>query len=261
MFVGRNPASAGLQRARDLGVSVSAKGIQAIVEQPACCDLVFDATSAADHLRHWPLLRALGKRVIDLTPSRVGTMAVPAINAGGLQDAPNVNMVSCGGQASTPLAYAITQTQPGVEYIEVVSSIASLSAGPATRTNLDEYIATTESALAYFTGCPATKAILILNPAQPSIHMQTTISAKVAIADLDRLRPVVDRMVASIQQYVPGYQLIVPPVFEQNRIVVMVRVTGLGDFLPSYAGNLDIINCAAIATAEQFAGRRLAVAS
>ena len=119
LFVGRNPASAGLQRARDLGVSVSAKGIQAIVEQPACCDLVFDATSAADHLRHWPLLRALGKRVIDLTPSRVGTMAVPAINAGGLQDAPNVNMVSCGGQASTPLAYAITQTQPGVEYIEV----------------------------------------------------------------------------------------------------------------------------------------------
>ncbi|MBL9206558.1 MAG: acetaldehyde dehydrogenase (acetylating), partial [Opitutaceae bacterium] len=223
LFIGRNQSSSGLARARALGVPVSSDGIQAILDQPDCCELVFDATSAADHLKHWPLLRALGKRVIDLTPSRVGTMAVPAINGDELLSAENVNMVSCGGQASTPLAFAIARTQPGIEYFEVVSSISALSAGPATRANLDEYIETTEAALAHFTGCSATKTILILNPAQPPIHMQTTVSAKVASADLDRLRPVVDQMVASIQRYVPGYQLVVPPVFEQNRIVVMVR--------------------------------------
>jgi acetaldehyde dehydrogenase (acetylating) len=261
LFVGRNSASPGLARARSLGVATSAAGIQAILDQPACCDLVFDATSAAEHLKHWPLLQALGKRVIDLTPSRAGTMAVPAINGGELSSAANINMVSCGGQASTPLAYAIAQTQPEIEYIEVVSSIASLSAGPATRANLDEYIDTTECALRHFTGCLAAKVILILNPAQPPIHMQTTVSAKVAHADLDRLRPAIDRMVATIQHYVPGYEMVVPPVFEQNRIVVMVRVTGRGDFLPTYAGNLDIINCAAIAAAEQFAGQRLSAAA
>lgn len=255
LFIGRNQASEGLARAQKLGVPVSAAGVQAILDDPACCDLVFDATSAADHVKHWPLLRALGKRVIDMTPSRVGAMAVPAINGEEIMQAENVNMISCGGQASTPLAYAIARTQPGIEYFEVVSSIAALSAGPATRANLDEYIDTTETAIRHFTGCPLAKTILILNPAQPPIHMQTTVSAKVASADLGRLRPVIDRMVASIQQYVPGYQMIVPPVFEQNRIVVMVRVTGLGDFLPPYAGNLDIINCAAIATAEQFARR------
>jgi acetaldehyde dehydrogenase len=261
LFIGRNPASSGLARARALGVPVSADGIQAILRDPDCCEVVFDATSAAEHVKHWPLLRALGKRVIDMTPSRVGTMVVPAINSHEFHASDNINMVSCGGQASTPLAYAIAQTQPGIEYIEVVSSIASLSAGPATRANLDEYIETTETAIRHFTGCPESKVILILNPAQPPIHMQTTVSAKVATADLDRLRPVIDRMVASIQHYVPGYQMVVPPVFEHNRIVVMVRVTGLGDFLPAYAGNLDIINCAAIATAEQFARERRTVAA
>ena len=253
LFIGRNPDSLGLLRAREMGVPVSSAGIQAIIDRPDLCNLVFDATSAAEHAKHHPILKALGMQVIDMTPSRVGAMAVPAINLEQLAAQQNVNMVSCGGQASTPLAYAIAQTHAEVEYYEVVSSISSLSAGPATRANLDEYIDTTEAALRNFPGCANTKTILILNPAQPPIHLQTTVSAKVATADLDRLRPVVDRMVASIQRYVPGYQMIVPPVFEHNRIVMMVRVTGLGDFLPSYAGNLDIINCAAIATAEHFA--------
>lgn len=253
LFIGRNRESRGLARAREIGVRVSAAGIQAIVDDPESCDLVFDATSAGEHVKHEMILAALGKRVIDMTPSRVGAMAVPAINLDRLLNERNVNMVSCGGQASTPLAYAIAQTQAEVEYYEVVSSIASLSAGPATRANIDEYIDTTENALRAFTGCPDTKTILILNPAQPPIHMQTTVSAKVAKADLARLRPVVDRMVATIQRYVPGYELIVPPVFEHNRIVVMVRVTGRGDYLPPYAGNLDIINCAAVATAEHYA--------
>lgn len=253
LFIGRNPDSPGVQHARTLGVPVSAAGLQAIVDSPGCCDVVFDATSAADHLRSWPVLRALGKRVIDLTPSRLGALAVPAINLHALADAANVSMISCGGQASTPLAHAIARTHANIEYIEVVSSIASLSAGPATRANIDEYVDTTESALRHFTGCAEAKAILILNPAEPPIHMQTTVSAKVARADLDRLRPEIDRVVAGIKSYVPGYQLVVPPVYDHDRIVVMVRVSGLGDSLPAYAGNLDIINCAAIATAEQFA--------
>jgi acetaldehyde dehydrogenase len=253
LFVGRNPQSAGLKKARSLGVPVSDLGIQAIVDNPDCCDLVFDATSARDHQLHDPVLRAMGKKIIDLTPSRLGSMAIPAINLDNLSAAQNVNMVSCGGQASVPLAFAIAQTQQDCEYFEVVSSIASKSAGPATRANLDEYIETTEIAVREFTGCAQTKAILILNPAEPSIHMQTTVSAKLARPDLDRLRPVVEKMVATIQRYVPGYELVVPPVYEHNRIVIMVRVTGLGDYLPPYAGNLDIINCAAIATAEHYA--------
>ena len=261
LFVGRNADSAGVAEARARGVAVSAGGIQAIVENPECCDLVFDATSAADHLQHWPILRALGKRVIDLTPSRIGAMALPAVNLATLENAANVNMISCGGQASTPLAYAIAQVHPKIEYIEVVSSIASLSAGPATRRNLDEYIETTEMALRHFTGCALAKSILILNPANPPIHMQTTVSAKVATPDLERVRAEVDAVVARLQQYVPGYEVVVPPVYEHNRIVVMVRVSGLGDSLPAYAGNLDIINCAAIATAEYFATQKVARAA
>ena len=256
IFIGRNPDSLGLARAQEVGVPFSAAGIQAIIDRPELCSLVFDATSADEHVKHYSILRDLGKQVIDMTPSNLGAMAIPAINLDQLTTEQNVNMVSCGGQASTPLAYAIAQTHEGVEYYEVVSSISSLSAGPATRGNLDEYIDTTETALRKFTGCANTKAILILNPAKPSIHMQTTVSAKVATADLDRLRPVVDQMVKTIQSYVPGYQMIVPPVYEHNRIVMMVRVTGLGDFLPSYAGNQDIINSAAIATAEHFAVRQ-----
>jgi acetaldehyde dehydrogenase (acetylating) len=250
LFIGRNAESANLHRARELGVPVSDRGIHAIVENPECCSIVFDATSAKDHQVHWPILRALGKRVVDMTPSRLGAMAVPAVNIDELTRSQNVSMVSCGGQASTPLAYAIAQTQQNIEYFEVVSSISSKSAGPATRANLDEYVDTTEAAVRQYTGCPHAKTILILNPANPPIHMQTTVSAKVASADLDRLRPAVEAIVATIRKYVPGYELVVPPVFEHNRIVVMVRVAGLGDFLPAYAGNLDIINCAAIAVAE-----------
>lgn len=261
LFIGRNTHSLGMIRARELGVSVSDRGIQAIVDDPSCCTIVFDATSAGDHLLHWPILKAMGKRVIDMTPSHIGEMAIPAINIDALSRAQNVNMVSCGGQASIALAYAIAQTQKDIEYFEVVSSISSKSAGAATRANIDEYVDTTEAAVRQFTGCEQSKAILILNPADPPIHMQTTVSAKVSKANLDRLNPVVDKLVRTIQSYVPGYQLVVPPVFEHNRIVVMVRVSGLGDYLPIYAGNLDIINCAAVAVAEHFANNRAKVSA
>lgn len=253
LFIGRNLSSPGMAKANSLGVPISDRSIDAIVKAPDCCELVFDATSALDHKRHWPVLQKLGKRVIDLTPAKLGKMCVPAVNLEECLTSPNVNMISCGGQTSIPLAYVIGQVYGQPDYIEVVSSIASRSAGPATRINIDEYVETTEEGLSFFSGCPHTKVILNLNPAQPCINMQTTLSAQVRDLSLERLTSAVKAMVARIRQYVPGYELLVPPTIENNRIVMMVKVQGLGDYLPKFAGNLDIINCAALAAAEAFA--------
>ncbi len=255
LFAGRNFRSDGMQQATKLGVNISDRGIDAIVEQADNIDLVFDATSAAAHLEHWPVLQKLGKTVIDMTPAKVGELCVPAINSqdvcGG--GASNINMITCGGQASVPIANAIGAVQKDIEYIEVASSIASRSAGPATRANLDEYIETTEQALIRFSGAKTAKAILILNPARPPIDMQTTIYAKIQNPDLAAIRASVDEMMARIIAYVPGYQLIVPPTIEGGKVMTTVKVLGNGDYLPRYAGNLDIINCAAIGVAEDMA--------
>jgi acetaldehyde dehydrogenase len=252
-FIGRNLTSAGIQKAQALNVPVSAEGIDYIKKNPQCCDIVFDATSAASHKEHAPILEKLGKLVIDLTPAKIGDMCVPAVNLKECLSLKNVNMVTCGGQASIPIAYAIGKTQKDVDYIEVVSSIASKSAGPATRINLDEYIHTTEQGVLKFSGARRTKAILNLNPAIPCINMQTTVLAKVSNPDIEALKPVLFDLVKKLKTYVPGYELIVGPVIENERIFVTIRVKGLGDYLPEYAGNLDIINCAAIAMAEEYA--------
>ena len=255
LFVGRNFRSDGMQKASNLGVNISDRGLDAIVQQAADIDLVFDATSAVSHLEHWTVLEKLGKKVIDMTPAKVGKMCVPAINWAEIIDSrsANINMVTCGGQASVPIANAIAAVQSDIEYIEVASSISSRSAGPATRANLDEYIETTELALLKFTGARHAKAILILNPARPPIDMQTTIYAKVANANLGAIRDSVNEMMKRIMAYVPGYQLIVPPTIEDGKITTTVKVMGNGDYLPRYAGNLDIINCAAIGIAETIA--------
>ena len=253
LFIGRNLSSAGMVKAHSLGVPISDKSIAAIVADPDCCDLVFDATSAADAKQHWPVLDGLGKIVIDMTPAKIGALCVPAVNLADSLNSRNLNMITCGGQASLPLVHLLGQTQRGVEYIEVVSSIASRSAGPATRINIDEYIETTENAVRSFSGCARAKVILILNPAEPCIDMQTTVFARVAEPDIEALRGAVERMVKTIQRYVPGYRLVVGPLLENDRVVIMVNVQGAGDYLPTYAGNLDIINCAAIAAAEEFA--------
>jgi len=252
-FIGRNLSSSGMVKALSLGVRVSAEGIDYIVKNPDCCDLVFDATSAKSHQVHAPILKKLNKRVIDLTPAKIGLMSVPSVNLADALAESNVNMVTCGGQASIPVAYAIGQTQTDVEYIEVVSSIASRSAGPATRQNLDEYIKTTEDGLKEFSGAARTKAILNLNPAEPCVDMRATIFAKVKNPDIAKLFEVLMELVKKIREYVPGYEVILGPIMENDRIVVMVKVRGLGDYLPAYAGNLDIINCAAIAMAEEYA--------
>lgn len=252
LFIGRNLASPGMGKAIALGVKVSDESIGAILKNPDTVDLVFDATSAKDAKVHWEILNKLGKIVIDLTPAKLGLLCIPAVNLDEALKHRNVNMITCGGQASIPLVYLISKTQRNVEYIEVVSSIASKSAGPATRLNLDEYIDTTENGIKKFSGVSRTKAILNLNPANPCIDMQTTIFARLENPDMDILISAVDTMVNKIQKYVPGYSLLVPPIYENGRIAIMVKVQGLGDYLPKYAGNLDIINCAAIAVAEQY---------
>lgn len=258
LFAGRNLSSPGMLKANQLGVRVSAQSIQSIVEHREELDLVFDATSARDHFRHAVVLRELGLLAVDLTPAKVGKLCVPAVNLVECLEEGNVNMVSCGGQASCPIAFAIAQANAQVDYIETISSIASRSAGPATRVNLDEYLQTTEEGLQTFSGCAAAKAIINLNPAQPCVNMQTTILAKVRNLDLVETRTAVDAIVKKIQAYVPGYQLILPPMIEGDRLAVMVRVEGNGDYLPKYAGNLDIINCAAIAIAEAHSTKRKA---
>jgi len=252
-FVGRSFSSQGMMKANALGVPCSDRSISYFQSKSSEVDLVFDATSARDHMVHAPILKSLNIRAIDLTPARMGPLCVPAVNRDDCLEEMNINMVTCGGQASIPIAHAIGKTQTGVEYIEVVSSIASKSAGPATRNNLDEYIDTTERGVLQFSGSERAKAILNLNPAIPCIDMQTTVFAKVADPDISALVEVLNPVIATIKSYVPGYNVIVGPLVENGRIVVMVRVRGLGDYLPAYAGNLDIINCAAIAMAEEYA--------
>lgn len=252
-FIGRNLFSPGMMKAQTVGVKISADGIAYIEKNPHCCDIVFDATSAKAHFEHAPILEKLGKFVVDLTPAKVGTMCVPVVNMHQCLDKKNVNMVTCGGQASAPIAHALAITHSSIHYIEVISSIASRSAGPATRINLDEYIQTTEHAIKTISGAKNAKAILNLNPAEPCINMQTTIFAKVDNPNMEGLKMAVNDIAAKVQQYVPGYQIIINPLIENDRIVVMVRVKGLGDYLPEYAGNLDIINCTALAVAEEYA--------
>ncbi len=252
LFVGRNLSSPGMAKAINLGIKVSDESIDGIVKNADNIDLVFDATSAKDAKYHWEVIEKLGKIVIDMTPAKLGALCIPAVNLEDIINEKNINMITCGGQASIPMAYAIGKSQKNIQYIEVVSSIASRSAGPATRLNLDEYVDTTEQGIKIFTQVPNAKAILNLNPAEPCIDMQTTIFALVENPDMEKLELEINQILLKIQSYVPGYSLLVPPMYENGRIVIMVKAQGLGDYLPKYAGNLDIINCAAIAVAEKF---------
>lgn len=257
MFAGRNIDSVGMRRAKQLDVPLSERGIAAIAEDPSRFDLVFDATSAFDAERHWALLSALGVPVIDLTPANLGRLCIPALNLAECTDESNLCMVTCGGQAAIPLARCIAQTHPHVEYVEIVSTAASRGVGPATRINLDEYLITTQHAIAHFCGPARTKAIFIVNPSDPPITMRCTVFAKASEVDLPLLRAAVNDMVARVKRYVPGYRLVVAPFVEGGRIALTVEVTGAGDYLPSYAGNLDIITCAAVAAAEERARARV----
>ncbi len=257
LCAGRNLNSPGMKKASAMNIPISPNSIDAIIEISGELDLVFDATSAQDHFNYSKVFKKSGLIAIDLTPSRVGKMCIPAVNMNDCLNEDNLNMVTCGGQASIPLAYAIASVNTDIDYIETISSIASRSAGPATRINLDEYLQTTEKGIQSFSNCSRSKAILNLNPAQPCVDMQTTVFAKIKNPDLEATKAAIHKMVAILQTYIPGYELILEPVLENGRLAAMVRVRGLGDYLPPFAGNLDIINCAAIATAEAFAKKLL----
>jgi acetaldehyde dehydrogenase len=237
VFVGRNHDSEGLRIAKDLGVEVSS-------------DYVFDATSAQSHRRHNAVLQPAGKFVVDLTPAKLGTLCVPSINLADSVRHQNVNMITCGGQAALPLAHAIRSAVSEIDYIEVVSSISSKSSGLATRENIDEYLTTTESSLMLFSKARRAKAILNINPAFPDVCMQTSIYAYATFDDFDRIGAAVAGAEEVVKRYVPGYEIVLLPVIDKDRITLSLTVHGRGDYLPKYAGNLDIINCAAIAVAE-----------
>lgn len=255
LFMGHREESKGIAIARSLGLPATTDSIQALVQNPEACDLVFDATSAKLHLKHAKILHELGKKAIDLTPACVGKMCVPAVNGDECIEYENINMVTCGGQATIPLIKKVCEVQQGVKYVEVVASIASLSAGTGTRNNIDEFTQTTKRAIEELGGALRGKAIITLNPAQPPVQMHNTIFMLIDHCDMDKVRMAVDTAVAEVQKYVPGYMLALAPTEEKNRITMMVQVKGAGDYLPSYAGNLDIITCAAVEMAKRWKRR------
>lgn len=252
-FIGRNPYSKGIELAQRLGINTSTKGINEIVDNPDGCDLMFDATSATDHEKHAVILKTLNKKIINLTPANTGVYCVPSIDLHKIYSADNINLITCGGQASIPIISAVSRVCPEIDYVEVVSSISSKSAGAATRLNIDEYMHTTERALSLYSAAKQTKSILIINPAEPAINMAVTIYFIIKQFDIKIIEESIYKMVKTVQQYVPGYQLIVGPIVDNNRLLVTVNVNGNGDYLPSYAGNLDIITNAAVYIAESIA--------
>ena len=246
IFAGRRMESNGIKLAQKKKINVTDKGINYFIDNPKCCDVVYDCTSAKDAIEHAKIFAEQGIKVIDLTPAKVGDLCVPNINPKIIQNKGNVNMITCGGQASTPLLNIVSKHCSNLDYIEVVSQIASDSAGMATRINIDNYIHTTERAIKEFTKCKECKVILNLNPAVPQVDMQTTMFIK---ADKINFSPLVKEIydtIKKLQTYIPYYELVMPPVINDDILVLSIKVKGSGDYLPEYAGNLDIINCAAI---------------
>lgn len=252
LMAGIVPDSKGLKMAAEYGIAVTTKGIDGVLEF-GNIDIVFDATGANPHLKHAPLLKQAGIFAVDLTPAAVGPYVVPAVNMESeLLNADNVNMVTCGGQATVPIVYAISQVTP-VKYAEIVATLSSLSAGPGTRQNIDEFTQTTRNALIKVGGASEGKALIVLNPADPPIMMRNTIYAQCDTEKIADIIKSVEAMVAKMKKYVPGYRLKVAPYVDGERVVAMVEVEGAGDYLPRYSGNLDIITSAAVTVAERYA--------
>ena len=245
IFAGRRMSSNGIKLAQEKGIPVTDKGIDYFIENCCVADVVYDCTNAMDAKKHAKIFEEQGVKVIDLTPAKVGDLCVPTVNPEAIKTRGNVNMITCGGQASTPLLNVISK-HCELEYIEVVSQIASDSAGMATRLNIDNYIHTTERAISEFTGCNNCKVILNLNPAIPQVDMQTTLFIKADNIQFSKLNKDIYKTIERLQDYIPYYELVMPPTINNDVLVLSIKVKGTGDYLPEYAGNLDIINCAAI---------------
>jgi len=273
-LVGIEPDSEGLKKAASLGVATTSEGIDGLVRMAEFADIeiVFDATSAGAHARHDAVLRAHGKRIVDLTPAAIGPYTIPPVNGGANLDQPNVNMVTCGGQATIPIVAAVSRVTP-VHYGEIVASIASKSAGPGTRANIDEFTQTTARAIEVLGGARRGKAIIVLNPAEPPLIMRDTVYCLTGEADPAAIEASIQAMVREVQAYVPGYRLKQQVQFERIggnqplripkmdaeftglKVGVFLEVEGAGHHLPTYAGNLDIMTSAALVTAERIAER------
>lgn len=256
IFAGHNPYSDGIRRAQEMGVPTTFDSVRYIEDHPDCCQIVFDATSAKVHEYNAPILKRLGKYTLDLTPAHVGKFCVPVVNLEEAMEQDNVNLITCGGQATIPIACALSSVSE-VNYLEIVAAIASKSAGIGTRNNIDEFTQTTKEALTELSGIKNTKAIIILNPAEPPITMHNTVYALIDNPDMGKITEAVKEMERKIKLYVPGYKIIVGPIYENGRVTTILEVTGSADFLPAYAGNLDIITCAAVNIAETYAKRKL----
>jgi len=273
-LVGIDQASDGLQRATRLGIATTSGGLHAFVSMPEFKDvqIVFDATSAKAHARHNDVLLAHGKRVIDLTPAAIGPYTIPCVNGDANLDAPNINMVTCGGQATIPMVAAVSRITR-VHYGEIVASIASRSAGPGTRANIDEFTETTSRAIVDIGGARRGKAIIVLNPAEPPLIMRDTVYCLTDNGDQSAVAASIHQMVSEVQSYVPGYRLKQSIRFESVgtpeklkiaemgaafsglKVTIFLEVEGAAHYLPAYAGNLDIMTSAALRTAEKIAQR------
>ncbi len=256
-MVGIDPNSDGLKRARDFGMKTTAEGVDGLLPHVLDDDIriAFDATSAYVHAENSRKLNALGVLMVDLTPAAIGPYCVPPVNlkqhVGALEM--NVNMVTCGGQATIPMVAAVSRVQP-VAYAEIVATVSSRSVGPGTRKNIDEFTRTTAGAIEQVGGAREGKAIIVINPAEPPLMMRDTIHCLTdSEPDQAAITASVHAMIAEVQKYVPGYRLKNGPVFDGNRVSIFMEVEGLGDYLPKYAGNLDIMTAAALRTGEMFA--------